>query len=167
MDVDETYNGVPELFGSPRQASPPRPLSPTSECPRACCQAANAPPHRESLPAPLRRRGPRPPSGCQFVYANPDTRCKLRGPRRTGSDGKVYCEAHIEDGRSVLRIPSLSLERNHASAEAQRRGTKYSQCCCLATDCIEQFINLQNLYCLDNNTNIRTIHTRDSSSSRM
>ncbi|PRP75991.1 hypothetical protein PROFUN_01707 [Planoprotostelium fungivorum] len=99
MDVDETYNGIPELFGSPRQASPPRPLSPTSErLTENRCQAVNAPPHRESLPASVRRRGPQPPSGCQFVYANPDTWCKLRGPRRTGSDGKVYCEAHIEEG---------------------------------------------------------------------
>lgn len=40
MDVNKTYNSIPELFGSP-QASPPRPLSPTSERLRACHQATN------------------------------------------------------------------------------------------------------------------------------
>ncbi|PRP75992.1 hypothetical protein PROFUN_01708 [Planoprotostelium fungivorum] len=50
--------------------------------------------------------------------------------------------------RQAERIAQLEKK----AAEAQRRGIKYSRCCCLATDCIEQFINLQNPYCLDNTT---------------
>jgi len=137
MDVDETYNGIPELFGSPRQTSPPRPLSPTSERLRARRESANAPPHRESSPAPVRRRGPRPPSGCQFVYANPDTRCKLRGPRRTGSDGKVYCETHIEDGpetaarllqeQRIKNTLAVTREKSRMEADKRRQAERIAQ----------------------------------------
>lgn len=94
MDVD-SLRGVAELFQSP-QASPHQP--PVFHF-GASRDGDQQPPRRSP---PRRSRGtlshrPTTPT-CQYIFNNKQRVCSLRGPKMLGTDGKLYCEAHLEDG---------------------------------------------------------------------
>jgi len=160
MEVEDPIDGIADLFRSPAPPTPPRAPSPTADYLRErregvqpvtpltplfafggtadLFRAFHAPTstRAQEEPTPIRRR-PRTPSGCQYVFTNAERVCNLRGPRAIGTDGKQYCEAHLEDGPSsaadrareerLKHTLAINKEKNRVFLDKRRRAAKLEE----------------------------------------